>query len=121
VALAVALATFTGADNTHTAPEYSGGGDGKNWPHVVAHLVIAAVILPLGTATRKARAAFTGTCRGSACTRPAPLVFLRLTDPAADVAQRFDGPRPSAIDHACRPTGHLRVSQRVALRSTVTI
>jgi len=70
VALAIALATFTGADNTHTAPEYSGGGDGKNWPHVVAHLVIAAVILPLGTATRKARAASTGTCRGTACTRP---------------------------------------------------
>jgi hypothetical protein len=47
VALAVALAIFTGVDNIYTAPEYSGGGDGKNWLHVVAHLVIAAVVLPL--------------------------------------------------------------------------
>ena len=46
VALAVALAIFTGKDNIYTAPEYSGGGDGKNWLHVVAHLVIAAVVLP---------------------------------------------------------------------------
>ena len=47
VALAVVLAILTGHDNIYTAPEYSGGGDGKNWLHVVAHLVIGAVILPL--------------------------------------------------------------------------
>jgi hypothetical protein len=47
VALAVALAILTRTDNIFTAPEYSGGGDGKNWVHVLAHLVIAAVILPL--------------------------------------------------------------------------
>lgn len=47
VALAVALAILTGSDNIYTAPEYSGGGDGKNWLHVVAHLVIAVVVLPL--------------------------------------------------------------------------
>ena len=47
VALAVALAILTGADNIYTAPEYSGGGDGKNWLHVVAHVVIAVVVLPL--------------------------------------------------------------------------
>ena len=47
VALAVALAIFTGADNIYTAPEYSGGGDGKNWLHVVAHVFIAVVVLPL--------------------------------------------------------------------------
>ena len=47
VALAIVLAIFTGRDNIYTAPEYSGGGDGKNWVHVVAHLVVAAVILPL--------------------------------------------------------------------------
>ena len=47
VALAVALAIFTGADNIYTAPEYSGGSDGKTWFHVVAHLVVAAVVLPL--------------------------------------------------------------------------
>lgn len=47
VALAVALAIFTGRDNIYTAPEYSGGGDGKNWMHVIAHLAIGLVILPL--------------------------------------------------------------------------
>ena len=47
VALAIVLAILTGRDNIYTAPEYSGGGDGKNWGHVVAHLVVAAVILPL--------------------------------------------------------------------------
>ncbi|HXK09284.1 MAG TPA: hypothetical protein VMT70_06565 [Vicinamibacteria bacterium] len=47
VATAVALAIATARDNIYTAPEYSGGGDGKNWLHVVAHLVIGAVVLPL--------------------------------------------------------------------------
>ncbi len=47
VAAAVTLAIVTGTDNIYTAPEYSGGGDGKNWTHVVAHLAVAAVILPL--------------------------------------------------------------------------
>jgi hypothetical protein len=47
VALAIVLAILTGGDNIYTAPEYSGGGDGKTWLHVVAHLVIGAVILPL--------------------------------------------------------------------------
>lgn len=47
VALAVALAIFTGADNIYTAPEFSGGGDGKNWLHVFAHLVIGVVVFPL--------------------------------------------------------------------------
>jgi hypothetical protein len=47
VALAIVLAILTNRDNIYTAPEYSGGGDGKTWFHVVAHLVIAAVILPL--------------------------------------------------------------------------
>ncbi len=47
VALAIVLAILTGRDNIYTAPEYSGGGDGKNWVHVVAHLVVGGVILPL--------------------------------------------------------------------------
>ncbi len=47
VALTIAVAIFTGRDNIYTAPEYSGGGDGKNWTHVIAHLVVAAVVLPL--------------------------------------------------------------------------
>jgi len=47
VALAIVLAILTGTDNIYTAPEYSGGGDGKNWLHVLAHLVIGAIVLPL--------------------------------------------------------------------------
>jgi len=47
VALAIVFAILTGADNIYTAPEFSGGGDGKNWTHVLGHVVIAAVILPL--------------------------------------------------------------------------
>ena len=47
VALAVALAILTSRDNIYTAPEYSGGGDGKTWLHVAAHLVLGVVVLPL--------------------------------------------------------------------------
>ena len=49
IAAAVALAIFTGRDNIFTAPEYSGGGDGKTWFHVGAHLVLGATIAPLVT------------------------------------------------------------------------
>jgi hypothetical protein len=47
VALAIVLAILTGQDNIYTAPEYSGGGDGKTWLHVGAHLLVGIVILPL--------------------------------------------------------------------------
>lgn len=49
VALAVVLGILSSRDNIYTAPEYSGGGDGKTWLHGVAHLVVAAVVLPLIT------------------------------------------------------------------------
>jgi hypothetical protein len=49
VALGIVLAILTGRDNIYTVPEYSGGGDGKTWLHVVAHIVVAIVILPLLT------------------------------------------------------------------------
>ena len=38
VAAAIALAIFTGKGNIYTAPEYSGGADGKTWGHAGAHL-----------------------------------------------------------------------------------
>lgn len=47
VALAIVLAIFTRTDNIYTAPEYSGGGDGKTWFHVFAHVVLVPVVLPL--------------------------------------------------------------------------
>jgi hypothetical protein len=39
IASAIALGILTGVDNAFTAPEVSGGNDGKFWVHVVAHLV----------------------------------------------------------------------------------
>jgi hypothetical protein len=36
----IVIAIATGRDNVFTAPEYSGGGDGKNWLHVGAHVVL---------------------------------------------------------------------------------
>jgi len=39
IASAIALGIVTGTDNIYTAPEYFGYRDGKNWGHVVAHLV----------------------------------------------------------------------------------
>jgi hypothetical protein len=47
VAGAILLAMATGIDNIYSAPEYSGGVDGKNWSHVGAHLLIGIVIGPL--------------------------------------------------------------------------
>jgi hypothetical protein len=46
IAAAIVLGIVTGTDNAYTAPEVSGGQDGKFWLHVVAHLV-GAVLLPL--------------------------------------------------------------------------
>lgn len=47
VAGGIVLAILTHKDNIFSAPEYSGGGDGKNWGHVGAHLVIGLIIAPL--------------------------------------------------------------------------
>ncbi len=47
VALTIVMAIFTGRDNIYTAPEYSGGGDGKNWAHVGGHILVGVVVLPL--------------------------------------------------------------------------
>jgi hypothetical protein len=47
IAATIALAILTGKDNIFTAPEDSGGGDGKNWTHAGAHLLLGAIIAPL--------------------------------------------------------------------------
>ena len=36
----IVIAIFTGRDNIFSAPEYSGGGDGKTWGHAAAHLIV---------------------------------------------------------------------------------
>lgn len=44
---AIALAIFTGKGNIYTAPEYSGGVDGKTWGHAGAHLLLATIFASL--------------------------------------------------------------------------
>src|SRR5438093_10811764 len=46
-ASAVAVAILTGRDNIFSAPEFSGGSDGKTWLHVGAHLTIGVVATTL--------------------------------------------------------------------------
>ena len=36
----IVIAIFTGRDNIFSAPEYSGGGNGKTWLHAAAHFVV---------------------------------------------------------------------------------
>ena len=43
----ILIAMKTGKDNIFSAPEYSGGGDGKTWLHVGAHIVLGTTIGPL--------------------------------------------------------------------------
>ena len=43
----IVIAIFTGHDNIFSAPEYSGGGDGKTWLHAGAHLVLGTIVGPL--------------------------------------------------------------------------
>jgi hypothetical protein len=39
----ILLAMGTGKDNIFSAPEYSGGGNGKTWGHVAGHLTVMVV------------------------------------------------------------------------------
>ena len=47
ISAAVALAILTGKGNIYTAPEYSGGADGKTWGHAGAHLFLATIVFSL--------------------------------------------------------------------------
>ncbi|HKQ08324.1 MAG TPA: hypothetical protein VJ464_24580 [Blastocatellia bacterium] len=47
VVAGIVIAIFTHTDNVFSAPEYSGGTDGKTWLHVSAHLIVGLVIGPL--------------------------------------------------------------------------
>ena len=47
VIVGIVLAISNGKDNVFSAPEYSGGGDGKNWGHVAAHAVLGLIVGPL--------------------------------------------------------------------------
>ena len=43
----IIIAILTQKDNVFSAPEYSGGGDGKTWLHVAAHLIAGLIAVPL--------------------------------------------------------------------------
>ena len=47
IAAGIVVAIVTGHDNVFTAPEYSGGGDGKTWLHVGAHVVAGMIVFSL--------------------------------------------------------------------------
>ena len=47
VVAGIIIAIATRTDNVFSAPEYSGGGDGKTWLHVLAHGVLGIIIGPL--------------------------------------------------------------------------
>jgi hypothetical protein len=46
IAAGIILGILTGVDNIYTAPEFFGGNNGRNWAHVIAH-VLGAIILPV--------------------------------------------------------------------------
>ncbi|HKG20984.1 MAG TPA: hypothetical protein VKC34_03730 [Blastocatellia bacterium] len=47
VVAGIIIAILTHKDNVFSAPEYSGGSDGKTWFHVVAHVIVALIVGPL--------------------------------------------------------------------------
>jgi hypothetical protein len=47
VIVGIIIAIYTNKDNVFSAPEYSGGSDGKTWLHVLAHLIVGLIIGPL--------------------------------------------------------------------------
>jgi len=47
VIVGIVIGIVTGHDNVFTAPEYSGGGDGKTWGHVGAHVLVGMIVATL--------------------------------------------------------------------------
>ncbi len=47
VAGGILLAMATGVNNIYSAPEYSGGVDGRTWTHAGAHLVLGIIVGPV--------------------------------------------------------------------------
>lgn len=44
VIIGIVIGIVTGHDNVFTAPEYSGGGDGKTWLHVGGHVAFGLIV-----------------------------------------------------------------------------
>src|SRR5262245_55672085 len=47
IAFGILVGIVTGRPNIYTAPEFSGGGNGANWFHILLHVVIAGPILSI--------------------------------------------------------------------------
>jgi hypothetical protein len=47
VVCGIVLSIFTDKDNIFSAPEYSGGGNGRTWFHVLAHVIAGTIAVPL--------------------------------------------------------------------------
>jgi len=47
VIVGIVIGIVTGHDNVFTAPEYSGGGEGKTWGHVGAHVLVGMIVATL--------------------------------------------------------------------------
>jgi small basic protein len=47
IIVGIIIAIYTNKDNVFSAPEYSGGSDGKTWLHVLAHLILGTIVGPL--------------------------------------------------------------------------
>ena len=47
VAIAIVASILTGKGNIYTAPEFSGGVDGKTWTHAGAHIFLATIAMTL--------------------------------------------------------------------------
>jgi len=47
VIVGIVIGIVTGHDNVFTAPEYRGGGDGKTWGHVGAHVLVGMIVATL--------------------------------------------------------------------------
>src|SRR5215510_16426798 len=43
----IILSIETGTENIYSRPEYAGGRDGRNWPHVLGHVILGFIVAPL--------------------------------------------------------------------------
>ena len=47
IVCAIVLSILMSKDNIFSAPEFSGGGNGRTWQHVIAHLAAGFLVVPL--------------------------------------------------------------------------
>lgn len=47
IVCAIVLSILMNKDNIFSTPEFSGGGNGRTWQHVIAHLVAGFLVVPL--------------------------------------------------------------------------